>query len=143
MSEVVTLLVENGSIDNQGIGNSLIKQLGVVCSHLQAGEYDEALESTEAFKNHVEAQSGKHISSESAARLKDHCAARIRCSFGIGTNLTNDFEGSPALNIVIKLTSVDAVPVVKLTDDPAKASGQPDALRVARWTLLGTPLDQQ
>jgi nicotinate phosphoribosyltransferase len=83
------------------------------------------------------------LSPESAARLKDHCADRIRCSFGIGTNLTNDFEGSPALNIVIKLTSVDGVPVVKLTDDPAKATGEPDALRVARWTFLGTPLDER
>ena len=83
------------------------------------------------------------LTPESAVRLKDHCSDRIRCSFGIGTNLTNDFEGSRAPNIVIKLTSVDGVPVVKLTDDPAKATGRPDALRVARWTVLGSPLDGQ
>ena len=78
-----------------------------------------------------------------AARLSAHCQGRIRCAFGIGTNLTNDFEGSAALNIVIKLTSVDGIPVAKLTDDPAKASGQPDALRAARWTILGEPPDRQ
>ncbi len=83
------------------------------------------------------------LTPESAVRLNEHCADRIRCSFGIGTNLTNDFEGSGALNIVIKLTSVDGVPVVKLTDDPSKATGRADALRVARWTVLGAPLDGQ
>lgn len=83
------------------------------------------------------------LTPESAARLNDHCDGRIRCAFGIGTNLTNDFAGSPPLNIVIKLASVDGAPVVKLTDDPAKATGRPDALRVARWTFLVAPLDGQ
>jgi nicotinate phosphoribosyltransferase len=83
------------------------------------------------------------LTPELAARLKAHCQGRIRCSFGIGTNLTNDFEGSAALNIVIKLTSVNGIPVVKLTDDPAKASGRTDELRVARRTILGEPLDRQ
>ncbi|MGB7062123.1 MAG: 5'-nucleotidase C-terminal domain-containing protein [Candidatus Zixiibacteriota bacterium] len=69
LSEAVALFLENGSIDNHGIGNSLIKQLGAVCSHLQAGEYDEALESLETFRDHLTAQSGKHISSESAGKL--------------------------------------------------------------------------
>ena len=75
---------------------------------------------------------------EAAARLGDYCEGRIGCSFGIGTNLTNDFEGSAALNIVIKLTSLDGEPVVKLTDDPAKATGREDALEAARRTLFGT-----
>ena len=77
-----------------------------------------------------------------AAQLKKHCGDRIRCSFGIGTNLTNDFEGSEALDVVIKLATVDGIPVVKLTDDPAKATGRRDELRVARWTFLATPLDE-
>ena len=82
------------------------------------------------------------LTPESAARLKNHCGDRIRCAFGIGTNLTNDFEGSKALDIVIKLDSVEGIPVAKLTDDPAKATGQRDALRVAKRTFLGTPLDE-
>ncbi len=75
------------------------------------------------------------LTPELAVELKRACADRTGCSFGIGTNLTNDFAGSPPLNIVIKPTEIDGMPVVKLTDDPAKASGDPDALRVARRSL--------
>jgi nicotinate phosphoribosyltransferase len=75
------------------------------------------------------------LTPESAVELKRACTGRIGCSFGIGTNLTNDFAGSPPLNIVIKPIVIDGTPVVKLTDDPGKASGDPEALRVARWTM--------
>ncbi len=69
-----------------------------------------------------------------------------RCWFGIGTSLSNDYDGSPALSIVIKLSEVEdnagkATPVVKLSDNPEKASGDRDAIRVALWTHFGTPLD--
>jgi nicotinate phosphoribosyltransferase len=65
---------------------------------------------------------------------------KIRTAFGIGTNITNSYEGSPALNMVIKLTRCDNIPVVKLSDDPGKAIGDPDAIRVAKWTFFGNPL---
>jgi nicotinate phosphoribosyltransferase len=70
-----------------------------------------------------------------------------RCWFGIGTSMSNDYgDESPALSIVIKLCEVEDVDgtnihVVKLSDTPAKASGNKDTLRVARWTHFGTPLD--
>jgi len=83
------------------------------------------------------------LTPDSAVKLKNYCGDRIRCAFGIGTNLTNDFQHSKALDVVIKLKAVNGVPVAKLTDDPAKATGGRDALRVARWTFFGTPLDQQ
>ena len=82
------------------------------------------------------------LNAETAVRLKNHCGARIRCAFGIGTNLTNDFERSEALNIVIKLVGIDGVPVVKLTDDPAKATGPPDAIRAAKRALFGVPASE-
>ncbi|HEY9754566.1 MAG TPA: nicotinate phosphoribosyltransferase [Oculatellaceae cyanobacterium] len=69
-----------------------------------------------------------------------------RCWFGIGTSMTNDFgPESPALSIVIKLIEVTgkdgiAVPVVKLSDNPEKASGDPNAIEVAMWTHHGLPL---
>jgi nicotinate phosphoribosyltransferase len=69
-------------------------------------------------------------------RLQEACQGKTQCSFGIGTHLTNDFN-TPALNIVIKMTELDGVPVVKLTEDPRKATGDPDALKVARWTFGG------
>jgi len=76
-----------------------------------------------------------------ATRIAIYCYNKIGCSFGIGTNFTNDFEGSKPLNMVIKLAECNVVPVVKLSDTPTKAIGDKDALRVAKWTFLGTPLD--
>ncbi len=70
-----------------------------------------------------------------------------KCWFGIGTSMSNDYgPESPALAIVIKLSYVidsdgSIIPVVKLSDTPEKASGHPDAIRVALYTHMGTPLD--
>lgn len=70
-----------------------------------------------------------------------------RCWFGIGTSMSNDYgDESPAVSIVIKLSEVidqhgTVIPVVKLSDTPEKATGDKDAVRVAKWTHLGLPLD--
>lgn len=84
-----------------------------------------------------------------AIRIKQYFAGRINVSFGIGTHFTNDFctEGSrympsKALSIVIKLYKIAGVPVVKISDEPAKIQGDKDACRVAKWTFFGTPLDE-
>lgn len=45
---------------------------------------------------------------------------RAKTSFGIGTNLTNDFPGVKPLNIVMKLTQVNGKPVAKISDSPGK-----------------------
>ncbi len=79
------------------------------------------------------------LDAEMAVELKRYCGERIRCAFGIGTNLTNDFAGSDALNIVIKLATINRAPVVKLTDDAAKATGQPDALHATKQALFAAP----
>ncbi|KAF8871767.1 nicotinate phosphoribosyltransferase [Infundibulicybe gibba] len=65
-----------------------------------------------------------------ALELKKHSDSLglTKVSFGIGTFLTNDFktvssgggEKSKALNMVIKLASVNDIPCVKLSDDPTK-----------------------
>lgn len=87
------------------------------------------------------------LSYDDAIRLRRHCAnLGIRCSFGIGTHFTNDFknskgEKSKPLNMVIKLRTCDGVEVVKLSDNPEKATGDQDAVRVAKWTFFNTPLD--
>ncbi len=47
-------------------------------------------------------------------------SARIKVSFGIGTNLTNDVGHTP-LNIVIKLVSANGRPVAKVSDEPGKS----------------------
>lgn len=67
----------------------------------------------------------------------------------IGTWFTNDFDKksvhkrSEPLNIVVKLTSINGKPTVKLSDDPSKACGNPEAVRVAKYILLGEPLDKR
>ena len=78
---------------------------------------------------------------EKALAISKHCAGRIRCSFGIGTHFSNDFQNSKPLNMVIKLYDVNSIPVVKLSDSPSKATGDKDALRVAMWTFNHKPLD--
>jgi len=74
-------------------------------------------------------------------KIRQYFEGRIKVSFGIGTDFTNDFLESPALNIVIKPYTVNGIPVVKLSDSPGKAMGDKDALRVTRWLVNGTPLD--
>lgn len=64
---------------------------------------------------------------------------RVRTSFGWGTNLTNDFRGcspDPArplepISLVVKVTRANGRPAVKLSDNPAKAIGDP--AEVARY----------
>nr|WP_210258583.1 MULTISPECIES: nicotinate phosphoribosyltransferase [unclassified Devosia] len=61
-----------------------------------------------------------------------HFDGRVRMAFGWGTNLTNDFEGcapepNPGLDpisIVIKVSEANGRPAVKLSDNPAKATGE-------------------
>jgi nicotinate phosphoribosyltransferase len=62
-----------------------------------------------------------------------HFKGRVRMAFGWGTNLTNDFEGcSPrpieglkAISLVCKVSSANGKPAIKLSDNPAKATGDP------------------
>lgn len=80
---------------------------------------------------------------DKAIEINEYCKGKIRCAFGIGTKFTNDFVGSPALNMVIKMSHMNGIPVVKLSDDKGKAMGDKDAIRVAKWECFGTPLDNK
>jgi nicotinate phosphoribosyltransferase len=55
-----------------------------------------------------------------AKQIYDTFADRINISFGIGTNLTNDFPNSTPLNIVIKMIECNGWPVAKVSDSPGK-----------------------
>jgi len=81
------------------------------------------------------------LTAKLAAEINERFKDVIRCSFGIGTHFTNDFLNSKALNMVIKLWTCEGIPLVKLGDDEGKAIGEPDAVRVARWTFNDKPLD--
>lgn len=85
------------------------------------------------------------LDAEAAVRLKKYCEGKINCSFGIGTSLTNNsefFRESPPLNMVIKLHSINGIPVVKLSDSPEKETGERDALRVANYIVGRKGLDE-
>ncbi|MEG8039809.1 nicotinate phosphoribosyltransferase [Sphingomonas sp. LR60] len=68
-----------------------------------------------------------------------HFHGRVRASFGWGTNLTNDFRGCDPdgatglepISLVCKVVSADGRPAVKLSDNPAKATGTPE--EIARY----------
>lgn len=84
------------------------------------------------------------LKAEDAIKLQKYCNGKINCSFGIGTSLTNNSEfflKSPPLNMVIKLHSINSIPVVKLSDSPEKETGTRDALRVANYIFGRKGLD--
>lgn len=72
------------------------------------------------------------LTTEDALSVERHVGGRIQTSYGIGTHFTNDFPGSPPLNIVIKLVEVGGKPVAKLSDDRGKESGARSAVAAAR-----------
>jgi len=83
-----------------------------------------------------------------AIQLKHYCDTKgIGSGCGIGTNFTNDYYNSPALNIVIKLRSIrknansKEIQVVKLSDVVSKATGDADELRIAKNVFFGDKLD--
>ena len=73
------------------------------------------------------------------AAIANHCKGKIGFSFGIGTNFSND-AGLRPMNIVIKMT--EALPqsepwtkVVKLSDEPAKYTGDKESIALAKAVL--------
>jgi nicotinate phosphoribosyltransferase len=75
------------------------------------------------------------LNATSASDLTKACRNRIQCSFGIGTNLTNDVGVKP-LNMVIKLSDIilpdrTKIPTVKLSDSVGKYTGDPEEISAA------------
>lgn len=84
---------------------------------------------------------------DKAIELKKFCFGRIKCSFGIGTNFTNDYkkftncsEKSKPMNMVIKLVKCNDVNVCKLSQNPEKAMGDKDAIRIMNHLHFGKEL---
>ncbi|KAI0833739.1 nicotinate phosphoribosyltransferase [Trametes gibbosa] len=86
-----------------------------------------------------------------ALKLKKQCdELGLKCSFGIGTSLSNDFkkmtgggaENSRALNMVIKLSSVDGKPTVKISDELTKNTGEAETVRAVKQ-IFGIPVTDQ
>ncbi len=59
-----------------------------------------------------------------SVEILEYCKHRINVSFGIGTNLTNDFPDVKPLSIVMKMQKCKGKPVAKISDEPEKAQCQ-------------------
>jgi len=80
------------------------------------------------------------LNSEKAIAISNYCKGKIRCSTGIGTFLTSDFKRksdiyskSNPMNMVIKLTMINDVPVIKLSDSPGKAIGDSKMVDIMKY----------
>lgn len=76
---------------------------------------------------------------DSAIEINNYCNKKgIKCSFGVGTNLTNDLGFKP-LNIVIKVTDVHFDEkwhqVVKLSDNLGKHTGNIEEIQICKRVL--------
>ena len=75
---------------------------------------------------------------EKAIRLNEYCKDRIRCTMGIGTNITADV-GYAQMNHVIKMSEVffngEWVPVCKLSDDIGKYTGDEETIQHVKREL--------
>ena len=69
-------------------------------------------------------------------RLWNEFSGFVGVGFGWGTNLTNDL-GFDTLSLVMKLTAANGVPVAKLSDNPAKATG--DRVAIDRTMRVFSP----
>ena len=61
--------VAEGKIDNSGIQNSLVKKLQGVQDAVKKGQIVPAINKLQVFINEVQAQSGKHITTDAANQL--------------------------------------------------------------------------
>lgn len=75
-----------------------------------------------------------------AIKINEYCKNKIRCSFGIGTFFTSNFQkvsdinvNSNPMNMVIKLTMANGIPVVKLSDSIGKAIGDPKMVEIMKY----------
>ncbi len=75
-----------------------------------------------------------------ALDIQNYCKGKIRCSFGIGTNLTNDTGFAPS-NIVMKLTQCKMNinqgwrECIKLSDDDGKHTGSTKEVEACLYEL--------
>ena len=83
-----------------------------------------------------------NLTVEVVRQILEYCKGRIKCVFGIGTDLTNNITGLSSLNIVMKLMVIRLspkhpwIPTVKLSDNPYKIVGDSQAVLQA-YAALG------
>ncbi len=77
---------------------------------------------------------------DTAKDIQNYCIGKIKCSFGIGTNLSNDVGVIP-LNMVIKMSAAkptpedEWIPTIKLSDVDGKHTGDVKMIEVCKYLL--------
>ncbi len=79
------------------------------------------------------------LNPEMVEKITKHCRNKIKISFGIGTNFTNDVGVNP-LNIVIKIIEAkpeghDWEPTIKLSDTKGKYTGNKNSIKLCKEVL--------
>jgi len=79
------------------------------------------------------------LNPETVEKITKHCRGKIKISFGIGTNFTNDVGVKP-LNIVIKVTEAKPegqhwIHTVKLSDTKGKYTGDEKTIKLCKEVL--------
>lgn len=78
------------------------------------------------------------LNPDKAREIYQHFRGRVGVSFGIGTNLTNNFGFDP-INIVIKMVEAEVDgswrPVIKLSDSEGKHTGDEDEIQACQQIL--------
>jgi nicotinate phosphoribosyltransferase len=79
------------------------------------------------------------LNANTVEEIANFCRNKIKISFGIGTNFTNDVGIDP-LNIVIKMIEAKAdnqdwVPTIKLSDNQGKHTGDEESIRLCKGIL--------
>jgi nicotinate phosphoribosyltransferase len=80
------------------------------------------------------------LTPEKAIEIHKWCNGKIKCSFGIGTNLSNDVGVTP-LNMVIKMTATkptpedEWIPTIKLSDATGKYTGDAKMIETCKYLL--------
>ena len=79
------------------------------------------------------------LNPEKAIEIKEYCRGKIMCSFGIGTNFSNDVGVKP-LNMVIKMLRAkpegeDWHHCIKLSDSEGKHTGDKKEIEIAKYVL--------
>ncbi|MBI4142278.1 nicotinate phosphoribosyltransferase [Candidatus Uhrbacteria bacterium] len=79
---------------------------------------------------------------EKIVRLASACDGLVGCSFGWGTDLTNDVGFRP-LSLVMKVTAAAGHGTVKLSDNLAKAQGSPEDIALFTRTFGHAPTTRE
>jgi len=78
------------------------------------------------------------LNPQKAVELAKHFAGRIRVSFGMGTNLSNDSGFFKALSLVMKVIEAAGNPAVKLSNNLNKATGPADEVNYYKQAMRYT-----